>query len=312
MSDCPPEMPTRSRSKRSRSDFQIAIAVGWMLALGGCATIPKAELGAYNESFQAAQAAAKPIIADYAVAERAARQSQLRRTLLDCEIQPCPRLFDHGYYALFRVEDARAVSTIGLPPGADALDRAFRAIQSYNETLVALAEGRNIDEAKGQLRSIIADLGPLAGIAAPEVAALNATSQLLVDALKPAITEGNRREFLRLVLDGQDEVVTLIDLVQGFSDDQFLAVTRPLVDREAIAPDSEKPAIRDKINHWHTVFADYVILLDAMKSRLGDLKEVALHPKEEALLARASRGSAELRVYAETLQRSIDELHAAR
>ena len=133
-----------------------------LLLLGACASIPKAELGAYTESFQAVQSAAAPLLADYAVAERAARQAQLRRTSLVCDTPPCPKLFEHGYYALFRIEDARAASTIGLPPGADALERALRSVRAYNETLIALAEGRNIDEARGQLRAIVADLGPLA------------------------------------------------------------------------------------------------------------------------------------------------------
>jgi hypothetical protein len=270
-----------------------------LVLLTSCSTIPRAELDAYNASFKAAQSAAAPIIADFGVAERADRLGKLVQ-----------QKHQRGYFATFEPSDVPAVATTGLAPGAAALDGALSAVARYNDTLLSLAEGRNIEEARVQLRAIAADLSVVAASSGGGVAAtLAPAADVLVTALTPAIQAGNAREFRRLVLKGHPHMIRLVTLMKGATPDQFEAITAPLRRREAGAAAADRAAIAAQIDRWHTVFADYYMLLDAMAARLVALRDVLLQPRREAPLSLAARGSAELRVYAEALRRSISELH---
>jgi hypothetical protein len=268
-----------------------------LLLVTSCTTVPRAELGGYIDSFHAAQAAATPIIAEYGVAERKARLDRLHRT---------GDRFARGYFDTFEISDAPEVTTVGLPPNTEATDRALRSVGAYSDTLVYLAENKNIDEAKAQLKSIAGNIGGLPGVELP----LGALVDGLATAVAPAIEARNRKEFRSLVLRGHDPALKVIDGIRSLTPVQYEAITKSLRLRETDAPPEARQEIRDKINKWHAVFADYVVLLDAMEARLNDLYEVALHPPREPLLVRADRGAAELRSYADSLQRSIAQLHA--
>lgn len=288
------------RDARVRRAAALSLLAPALLTCAGCATFPRAELDAYTASFQAAQTAASPLIADYGAAERALRWSVLSK---EARFQP------FGFSSTFKPDDAAAVATIGLPPTASALEGALRVIGLYNDTLLALAEGRNIEEARAQLGTIIGELGALTG-------GLGTGADLvvspLITALRPAIEEANRQEFRRLVLDGYPKVVALIGLLREATTNQYEAIVRPLVLRADTAPPADLPAIREQIHGWHGVFGDYVVLLDSMQARLEDLRQVVLVPKREAPLARAARGAAELRAHADALKLSLSELHAPR
>jgi hypothetical protein len=280
------------------------IALCLLVLASACTQLPKVELQSYRDAFQATQAAAQPIIADYAVAERAQR---LR--LLKSDSSGRQWTDDTPYFATFSPGDTAAVSTIGLPPGADAVDRSLRAIAAYNDTLVALAENRNIDEAKGQLRQIVADVGAIVPVGAPRLALAGTLSDLVVNIFSPAIEAGNRELFREKVLQGYEPMLGLLDQLIEHSSTQYSTTISPLRIKvqEGAANKSE---LIDKINAWHQVYADYVVLLQGSKERLTELKLAVENPRSAPLLARASAGSAELRAYAEGLRRSIDELRA--
>jgi hypothetical protein len=275
-------------------------AILGLVLLTSCTTIPRVELDAYNTSFEAAQSAAAPIIADFGVAERADRLGKLLQ-----------QKHQRGYFATFEPSDVPAVATTGLPPGAAALDGALSAVARYNDTLLSLAEGRNIEEARVQLRAAATNLSVVAAAGGGVAATLAPAADALVNALTPAIQAGNAREFRRLVLEGHPHVIRLVTLMKGATPDEFEAITAPLRRREAAAAPADRAAIGGQIDRWHTVFADYYMLLDAMTTRLDALRDVVRQPRRESPLALAARGSAELRVYAEALRRSISELHMA-
>ena len=130
--------------------LRIAFTAGLLALAAACAQLPRAEFQAYRELVKVAQSAAEPMIADYAVAERAELLEKMRTD--------GQRAYD-DYFPGFRTSDSDALSTLSLPPGAGAVNRAFRGIAAYNDTLAALAENRNVDEARGQLGQIISDIG---------------------------------------------------------------------------------------------------------------------------------------------------------
>jgi hypothetical protein len=287
------------------------IAAGLLMLAAACDTLPRVELQAYRDSFTAAQSAATSINADYAVAERAARVFAMQRAPVqgttDRRYTPA-----RPYYQDFELADAGAVSTIGLPPGAAAVDRGFRAIATYNDTLVALAENRNIDEAKGQLRQIISDVGGIVPVDPGAIAIATSVSDIVAQILTPAIEIDNRAQFRDKILEGYEPMRGLIGLLRTHSMSQYRAIIDPLVRRAENMNDQDpaRTALFDKINGWHHVFADYVVLLEAVDERLTVLKSAVEHPRETSALARASAGAAELRGYADGLRHSIDQLRA--
>lgn len=285
-----------------RTAFALALAV----LSSACAQLPRAELQAYRDAFAAAQTAAEPILTDYAVAERAARANRLEHRADFART---------GFFAVFDPAEASAVSSISLPAGASALRRGFQGIGNYNDTLVALAENRNIDEARAQVQQTITSLTGAVSAFAPEAAVAETPIQTVVGAvarlLEPAIAAENRAQFNRIVLDGYPKVRELIGILRDFTPAQYSLTTRTLRERW-VRQEANRPAIAAEINAWHRVFGDYVALLNALERNLTALHAAVERPRAMPLLVRASTGAAELRGYAEMLRRSIDEIRAAR
>lgn len=267
-----------------------------------CTSLPRAEFQAYRDAFQAAQAAAVPMAEAYAVNERAQNLNVLKGTdSFNSERE---------YFTAFDASAAADAATIGLPPGADAIDRTYRAIARYNDALVALAENRNIDEAQGQINQILADFAPLPGLA--EIAPGVGTAMDAVrTALTPVIQEENRRMFKDRVLGGAPAIRQLIGALRDHTPTQYLTTVRALEARY-VREQANRPAIVREINGWHTVFANYVMLLNAMERRLTDLETAVREPRHAPALEQASSYAADLRVHAEALRRSIVELRAPR
>jgi hypothetical protein len=273
-----------------------------LVLASACAQLPKAELQAYSDAFAATRSAAEPMLADYAIAERSVRLSVMKAD--------ADRSFDQ-FFPTFRQSDAAALSSVGLPPGAAALDRTFRAVAGYNEVLVALAENRNIEEARGQVGQIITDLSGIAPPLAQGGAAIRPIADLLITALTPAIAADNRAQFKRIVLDGEPHVQALIDTLRDYTPTQFSITTSAL--RSKARQDPPPPDLDEvvaKINAWHLAFADYVALLDAMKVRLTELRQAVESPRSVPLLQRAASGAAELRSYADALRLSLAQVRA--
>ncbi|HEX8365045.1 MAG TPA: hypothetical protein VF603_07160 [Allosphingosinicella sp.] len=266
-----------------------------------CSTLPRAEFQGYRDAFAAAQTAAAPIMENYGTRERA----EWRRRLQE-ERAPA------GFFEEFRLDDVRTLSVLGLPPGAEAATRAFAAIARYNDTLVALAEDRNIGEARAQLQQVTSELSAVAAPLGTPLAALNRFAGLALEAFRPLIQRDNRAQFRQRVLGGHDEIVGLVDVLRRLAPHQYEIITRPIQDRAREATPADRAPIAEEINRWHRVFADYVFLLNAVEERLNVLKEAIENPRSVPLLERAGAGAADLRAYADGLRRSVTELMVPR
>lgn len=269
-----------------------------------CAQLPRAELQAYRAAFQAAETAAEPMITDYAAAERAQRLARLQNPNSGRQFSR-----DTPYFVTFEPADALAVSSVGLPPGAQAVRHGFNAISAYNDTLVALAENRNIDEARGQVRQIISDVGGIVPGGEAATAVAGAFADVMTNVLQPLVAAQNRAEFRRIVLDGYDPMIRLIDLLIDHSRDQYSTTISPYL-RQIELGEGDRDSLISKVNSWHRAFGDYVVLLNAMKVQFGNLRGAIVNPRSAPLLARAAAGAAELRGYADALRSSIGALRA--
>ncbi|MEA3063877.1 MAG: hypothetical protein QOJ27_305 [Sphingomonadales bacterium] len=279
-----------------------------MLMLGSaCTQLPKVELQAYSEAFAASRTAAEPLLESYTVREREETVKALRAS---------GTFKTTGFYDEFEPQQAALVSSLSLPPGAEASRRAFDAIARYNDTLVALAGNRNIDEAQAQVKQITADLDavksnlPFIGNI-PGVDQLGTAASTLLNLFQPIIQEDNREQFKNVVVAGYPAIKELIAALRDLTKNQYSLITKPLRDQWDVANgDAQAQAkIAEQINGWHTVFADYVVMLNIMDQRLNDLQEAVNNPKKEPLLARAVAGAADVRAYSDILRRSIAALH---
>lgn len=281
---------------------RVLLALSLSLLASACAQLPKAELHAYTDAFEATRSAADPLLADYATAERAER-------LVDMQEDP-NRGYRRGFFPTFEVGDVAALSDASLPPGAAAIDRAFGAIGHYNETLVALAENRNVEEARGQLNQVIDDLGAIAPPVA-KMPVLKPAADALVELLKPAVVIDNREQFRRIVLDAQPSIKGLIAQLRDYTPTQYDFATGALQAQAAsLPPGAERDKIAEKINGWHRTYANYVALLDALDRRVDELADAVRYPKSQPFLQRAAAGAEDLRNYTDALRLSLAALRA--
>lgn len=279
------------------------IAISLSILASACAQLPKPELAAYTAAFEATRNAAEPLLADYAVAERNER-------LADMQKDKDRKFATNGFFNTFQVSDVEALSDASLPPGAAAIDRTYHAISRYNETLLALAENRNVDEARGQLNQVIDDLSAIA----PPVGrmpVLKPAANLLVDFLKPAIVQDNREQFKRIVLDAKPSIQGLIDILRNYTTTQYDFTTFALQDQAtAMSNGPERDKVVEKINDWHRTYANYVALLNALDRREDELVDAVRYPKTQSFLQRAAAGVEDLRNYTDALRLSLAKMHS--
>lgn len=279
-----------------------------LLALSAaCAQLPRAEFQAYRDSFQAAQTAADPLIADYGVAERALLVQRIRQ-------DPQRTFARFGYFSDLQPDrDAVALSPFVQPPGATALNRIFQGIALYNESLVALAENKNIDVAKAQLNQLSGNVTALVpGLAGAQTTITQGISALTA-LLGPLVQAENREQFRQAVINGHPHVEELINALRDHAAPQFgTRVAGLLEELQNEADEGDRRRLIAEINGWHAAYANYVALLDVMKARLSDLKEAVENPRSAPLLERAVQGSADVRAHAETLRRTIAEIRVQR
>lgn len=282
-----------------------------LLFVAACSTLPNAELQAYRDAFEAGRSAAQPLLETYTVSERAAIAQQVERG-------PHYQKDQNGFFTDFDPAEAVRFSTLSLPPGAQATQRALDAISRYNDTLVALAENRNIGEAQAQIKQMTADLNAIAGNVSiltgplPGADILGTAASSLLNLLTPVIAQDNREEFRRIVLQGQPHVKAMIASLRRLTRPQFGTITAPLRHQWDAAlgrPDDQKK-IADDINGWYKAFADYVVLLDTMEQKLDAMADAVRNPKKRALLETAVAGVGDVKAYSDILRQSIAQLHA--
>lgn len=284
--------------------LKIAVTTALLLAGTACTQLPRPEFQAYRDSFQAAHVAADPLIAEYAVAERADALREIQR-------DPRRTYARDGYFSDLQLTDAAAISPLAQPPGADGLIRIYRGIELYNETLLALAENRNIDVARTQLQQLSTEITAIVPGLQTAQPAIAAGANLLLTFLGPAIAADNRERFREIVLAGYPLVRDLIDVLRTHAQPQFATRIAGLLRRlDTERNDVQRARLIKEINDWHTVYANYVALLDVMKARLGDLNAAVANPRSAPVLERAVQGAAEVRAYADALRLSIAQIHA--
>ena len=287
-------------------------------ALAGCATTPAPveQLKYFSQAFAAVNTVGQPLIDDLAVAERvvARRQAQLRAKGAPDD-KPCSSRDATwattgdgklGYIDGFCLEHAGYFSTLGDPPATAQLRGGLRVIERYAEVLTTLAEGRNIEQALGEVDSLgqeVSGLVALVGAPVALVPALTALQPLLASVARSS----NASEARRLIVEGAPKVSTLIGKLRDAVPPMFkylIADPRRNADNAATAQ-----AAVEEIEARRVVVSLYVVLLGRLQQAWEATVVAANNPGRSPLTNLVER-TAQIKADAETVRRTLAALRS--
>jgi hypothetical protein len=301
----------------------------------GCATQPPAgEVHLVAKAFDNLNTASQPLLDELALAERAqgksaalARAEAHGREPADAGSalpgwERCPHILVLGgkindfpeVQNGFCPDDSYYYSDLADPPGTRAFRQALAAVGDYTQLLVILAEGRNLDEAKGQLVALTGNLG--LALSAAGVAGAGPTLNVLLQAFNPvldlAAKGANANELKRLVVQESPQVEKLVDELQTQAGEFFITLTEASMARFNLALDKPDVAAAEaaRIEAYRVAVSNYVVLLDQYGSLLGDLVNVYDQPTGTVTLGSLAERSAQLSAQADAWRRSLASLRA--
>lgn len=311
-------MPTRWTP--AHIDCAAAAIAGAMLLLflGGCATAPPApveQIKYFSQAFAAVNTVGQPLLDDLAIAERfVGKQQAESRAKAPPDDKPCSSKEatwaasgdGKGYIDGFCLEHVGYFSTLGDPPATTQLRGGLRVIERYAEVLTTLAEGRNIEQALGEVEALGQEVGGLLALTGASVAiapALTALRPLLASVARNA----NADEARRLIVQGAPQVNALL----GGLRDAVPAIFKNLTAdprRRADKAESAEAAVKD-IEARRVVVAQYVVLLGRLQ-QAWDATVVAANNPGGSRLADLVARSAQLRADAEAVRRTLAALRS--
>jgi hypothetical protein len=313
---------------------QIAIMMGsWLLS--ACATqAPVGEVQLVAKAFDNLNTASQPLLDELALAERAqGKSAALARAEARSKApaaegpavpgsQRCPDILILGgkmndipeVQNGFCPEDSYYYSELADPPGTRAFRQALAAVGDYTQLLVILAEGRNLEEAKGQLVTLTGNLG--LALSAAGISGAGPTLNVLLQAFNPvldlAAQGANAKELKRLAVQESPQVEKLVGELRTQAGEFFTTLTEAPMARFNLAPDKPdvEAAEAAHIEAYRVAVSNYVVLLDQYGSLLGDLVKVYDQPKGTITLASLADRSAQLSAQADAWRRSLASLRA--
>jgi hypothetical protein len=295
----------------------------WIAALAtvlsGCVTAPTEQIKYFSQAFNTVNTVGQPLLDDLAVAERrqgreiAVRRAQgkSKQGLAECPQGEVPWQEAGGIIRGFCVADATYFSELSDPPGAAAMRGGLSVIERYADLLSMLAEGRNVEDAVGQIDALgknVTGLLAVVGVAgAPIGAALGALQPILESAARQA----NAKEARRLILEGAPIVTKLIAaLRQGAP-----AVFNTLIEAPAnrLLKLEDKVAMAGEVSRveaYRTAVANYVVLLGKLQDAWDLTVAVANAPPGQVRLVSLVQQTSELKADAEAARKVFAVLRA--
>ncbi|WP_291298658.1 hypothetical protein [Elioraea sp.] len=285
-------------------------ALWFLLALAACGpSIPREQVSRANAAYDAVAERSDAMLATLSVAERRTYMRTLVATGAAREGDiVVPTVFDPTNAAYF--------SSVGDPVLTASLRRGMGLVGDYFKLLVILAEGRNVDEAKGQINTLSASVAGLitvaTGGAALPLAALARQLGPLLDRWGQA---QNAEELRRLVLEGEPIVREQIKVMQAASTTVYETLTREPM-RAARTTLADNDAARRgafvQMAEAQVLVADYVVLLDKLADTLTALAAAVRSPGSPPALASLSASADSALIQARAAAGAIAILKAGR
>jgi hypothetical protein len=305
------------------------------LTLTGCATQPPVgEVHLVAKAFDNLNTASQPLLDELALAERAqGKSAALARAEIHSKepadagsalpgAERCPHILVLGgkmndfpeVQNGFCPDDSYYYSDLADPPGTRAFRQALAAVGDYTQLLVILAEGRNLDEAKGQLVTLTGNLG--LALSAAGVTGAGPTLNVLLQAFNPvldlAAKGANAKELKRLVVQESPQVEKLVGELRTQAGEFFTTLTEAPMARFNLALDKPDVAAAEaaRIEAYRIAVSNYVVLLDQYGSLLGDVVKAYDQPNGAVTLGSLAERSAQLSAQADAWRRSLASLRA--
>lgn len=318
---------------------RVIAALVILIPVLGCASGPPvAEVRMVAKAFNDLSAASQPLLDDMALAERdqgktaaevraeersqgdtAAPATAASKASADfVPAERCPEILlvggeREGFPRVqngFCLEDSYYYSELADPPATRAFRRAFAAVGNYTELLVLLAEGRNIDEARGQLGTLAGNVAAAleaVGVGGAGVG-MKAALQALDPLIKLAAQQANAVELERVVREDEPKVEKLILALRAFARELFRTLTEAPFARFNTAG-LENREIADveakRIEGYRVAVSNYVVLLDRYRELLADVVAAYDKPRNPVTLADLADRSAQLSAQADLWRRTL-------
>lgn len=293
------------------------------MGLSGCATTPAPveQIKYFTQAFAAVNTVGQPLLDELALAERAQgkRVAEARAKMVAKDPKGGRGCLNHdavwaeaateglGYIDGYCPEDAGYFSTLGDPPATAQLRRGLRIIERYSEVLTTLAEGRNIDQAIGEVESLGQEVDGLLAIGG-----LNIALTAAVGALKPVLEgvarNANAQETRRLIIDGAPKVSALIAALRDAAPSTFSTLTSEL--RRAARDPAASAASVKEIEARRVMVSQYVALLGGLQDAWDTTIFAARNPDGSRLTDLVAR-TAQVRAQTEAVRRSLAILRSA-
>lgn len=208
------------------------------------------------------------------------------------------------------IEDSYYYSELSDPPGTRAFRQALAAVGDYTQLLLVLAEGRNIEEAKGHLQALAGNAGislEAAGTGGAGMA-LGAALKALDPLINLAAKDANAEELRRVAREESPKVKAVIGELRSAARELFNTVTEAPLARfntEGLSNPEVAKAEVLRIEGYRAMISGYVVLLDRYSLLLGDLVMVYDQPRRAATLASLAERSAQLSAQADAWRRAL-------
>jgi hypothetical protein len=310
-----------------RTNTVFAAAGIGLLALGGCATNPAPvdQIRYFSQAFNAVNTVGQPLLDDLALAERVqGRELAIRHatgkvpaTAAGCSANDLPWQLaadaKSGFINGFCLSDASYFTDIADPPGTERLRGGLRVVERYAEVLSTLAEGRNLDQALGQVDALGQEVGGLLALAGGAGTAVIAPVLLAVRPLLENVAkQANADEARRLILDGSPQVTALIGALRTAAPDVFnVLVEAPSARVVKANPAPDLKLELALIETRRIAVAQYVVLLDKLQAAWVATVAAARQPQRGGQLAALVARTSELRTDAEAVRKGLAALRAA-
>ncbi len=210
-----------------RIPVQIVIAA-LALLLAGCVGFgepPVQQFAAYRQAFDAAQAAARDVLADYASSQEKAVK----------EIAAIKKNKATGGAALSAAFDPSAIGkTAGLEADITTRLQALNTIGRYNEALLALVRGGSEEEIGASLDSLSGSVSAFAQAFGSSLPGVGLAAPIVTKFLSLVERARNRKAFAKAIRAGAPVIVAIIDFLKNDTvvyDGVQLTLARREIDR---------------------------------------------------------------------------------
>jgi hypothetical protein len=306
----------------------LVLAICAALLAAGCAGAPRAELTRLQAAMATTRAAADPLFDDLAIAERRVGTTT---TLAEARgagaagAPPTPSGCiarwtgerSTGFVGVLCPEHIPFESGIGDPPATASLRCGLAALTDATTALLALAENRNLDEARAQVEGLT---GALSGFVQAAAAPFGPTSgaQAVLTLLGPVaaqlqpligqiVAANNAERVRRLILDDEQRFVALVRGLRGAVPAMNQMFVADFEQRIAFATPAQRAALvadgARTMNGYRRLLSDYARLLDGVDAAWVATVAAAREP-ERVDLAAINAALGEARTAAETVRRA--------